>query len=143
MTEAPWNVGVAARVGVEPEWVEHEPGVVRCEGSHASPLEAARQGQVEPGVPGGDLEVAVEYACLLSQETVGQGLPALDGVRRPKSANDFLWIGGELLGRDQRACMEVLRHALRVQPAGIRRSDRGQALSDGARGLLASDVCAP
>ena len=73
MTEAPWDVRVAARVGVEPEWVEHEPGVVRREGSHASPLEAARQGQVEPGVPGGDLEVAVEHACLLSQESCRPG----------------------------------------------------------------------
>ena len=131
MTEAPRDIRVAAPVGVEPEGVEREPDVMRREGSHASPLEARGQGNVDPGVPRRDLQVAVEHARLLRQEAVGQRLPPLDRVRRPDSPNQFLRVWGELLGGDQRACLEVCRNVLRDRFA---RLVRRQGLHDRSRG---------
>ena len=111
---------------------------MRREGSHASPLEARGQGNVDPGVPRGDLQVAVEHARLLRQEAVGQRLPPLDRVRRPDSPNQFLRVRGELLGGDQRAAR---RFSGTCGAIGSRGSSAGKDFTIAREGVLAADVC--
>ena len=81
-TEAVRDVHVASAISVQPERKEGEPDVVRREGGHPGPLEVGREELVDPGVARRDLQVAVEDAGLVGQETVGQRLPLSDRVRR-------------------------------------------------------------
>ena len=138
MTEAPRDVRVAAPVGVEPEGVQHEPGVVRRERSHARPLEARGQGNVHPGVPRRDLQVAVEHTRLLRQEAVGQRLPPLDRVRRPVRRTSSFGFGAS-------SSAAISARARRVSGTcgaiGSRGSSAGKNFTIAREGVFAADVC--
>ena len=94
------DVHVAGAIGVQPERKEREPDVVRRERGHPGPLQARGQELVDPGVARRDLEVAVERAGLVGQETVGQRLPLGDRVRRPVAQDELARRGDELVGGD-------------------------------------------
>ena len=99
-TQAVRDVHVAGAIGVQPERKEGEPDVVRRERGHPGPLEARGQELVDPGVARRDLQVAVERAGLVGQETVGQRLPPRDRVRRPVPEDELAWLRDELVGGD-------------------------------------------
>ena len=100
-TQAVRDVHVAGAISVQPERKECEPHVVRRERGHPGPLEVGGQELVDPGVARRDLQVAVEDAGLVGQETVGERLPARDRVRRPVLADELVWLRDELVGGDQ------------------------------------------
>ena len=79
---------------VQPEREQGEPDVVRRERGHPGPLEVRGQELVDPGVARRDLQVAVEGAGLVGQETVGQRLPPGDRVRRPVRRTSSWWLRG-------------------------------------------------
>ena len=82
-TQAPRDVDVARAIAVQPQREERTADVVRRDGRHPGPLHAGRRSLVDPGVLGGDLQVAVEGAGHFRQEGAGHRLPPWDRVRHP------------------------------------------------------------
>jgi len=69
--------------------------------ARARPPEALRQELVDPGIAGGDLQVAVEDARRVGQEAIGHRFPPSDRARRPIPEGEFGRPGGELLRGEQ------------------------------------------